>query len=123
VGINYRQHSDQVSSVYSREQMDSTRKLAVCAISSDLNLSGKTLTAEDLAKLLSSTICRLNSKTMRKEKARFETWQYVAFRHSFTLREKLSRISTILLNNPHFLAYWLFSKVFRSWRRKNENPK
>jgi glycosyltransferase involved in cell wall biosynthesis len=123
VGINYRQHGDQVSSVYSAEQIGSTRELAVCAISTVLNLNGKTLTAEDLSKLLSSTICRLNSKLLRKEKAQFETWQYVAFRHSFTLREKLSRISTILLNDPYFLAYWLFSKVRYSWRRNNENWK
>ena len=121
VGINYRQHGDQVSSVHSGEQIGSTRKLAVCAISHDLTLSGITLSPEDKLKMLSTKICRLNSKVLREEKAQLETWQYVAFRGSFTLRTKLSRISTILLNDPYFFAHWLVSKSIHSWREKNEN--
>ena len=118
VGINYRQHGDQVSSVHIKEQIASTRKLAVCAISSDLTSRGISLSPVDKSRMLNTKICRLNSKVLRAEKARLETWQYVAFRGSFTLRNKLSRISTILLNDPYFFAHWLVLKSIHSWRNK-----
>jgi hypothetical protein len=118
VGINYRQHGNQVSSVHIGEQMASTRKLAVRAISSDLTLSGIALLPEDHSRMLNTKICRLNSQVLRREKARLEIWQYVAFRGSFNIRTKFSKITTILINDPYFFAHWLVSKSIHFWRKK-----
>jgi glycosyltransferase involved in cell wall biosynthesis len=120
IGINYRVHGSQISQTNVSEQITSTRKLAVKAITKSLASRGIMLSETQLSHFVKPKMIRFRSKELRAEKARFEFAQFVAFRNTFTYPTKFSRILTIFLNNPNILIAKFAGKVFDLLRGKDE---
>ena len=120
VGINYRQHSQQVSQANLSAQVLSTRRLAVRAIVTHLEKSGFSISSEQTDMLLATGLKRCDSKQVRIEKARFELAQLRAFGQSLSWPQKLERVCTILINNPQPLIFWATQKCGRFLRGKND---
>lgn len=118
IGTNYRQHISQVSQSNSSEQIISTRKLAVTAISKSLAKDNINLSVLQKSQLLDSGLIRFGSKELRAEKARLEWSQFVAFRDKFTFSEKVTKITTVVLNNPNILFTWGARKARRLFEGK-----
>jgi hypothetical protein len=123
VGINYRQHSQQVSQANLIGQISSTRRLAISAITTHLEKSGAPISLEQTKLLLSEGIKRCNSKQVRIEKARFELAQLRAFGESLSRPQKLERVCTILINNPQPLITWAIRKCGSFVRGNNDRQK